>query len=74
MDVIIVDKDNHHMNVCGTARKIWDYIVQCRNTVSMRAQFILESYEHIKKVQVTGLIDEELRMLIEDISNFLKDD
>ena len=40
----------------------------------MRAEFILDLYEDLKRVQVPGVIDEELRILIEDISKFMRED
>ena len=40
----------------------------------MRAQFILELQEDLKKVQVVGVKDDEIRILIEDIRKFLRED
>ena len=40
----------------------------------MRAQFILELQEDLKKVQVVGVKDDEIRILIEDIRIFLRED
>ena len=39
-------------------KEILEYVVQYRNTVSMRTELILELYEDLKKVQVEGLTDE----------------
>ena len=42
--------------------------------MSIRAEFILKLYEDLKKVQVAGVTDEELRTLIEDITKFIRED
>ena len=39
----------------------------------MRAEFNLESYEDLKKLQVIGVRNEEVRTLIEDIRKFLRE-
>ena len=44
---------------------------QCRNTVSMRVDFILDFYEYLKRVQVLGVTEEEPILIIEDIRNFM---
>jgi len=54
-------------------KETWEHSVQCRNTVSMRAEFNLESYEDLKKLQVIGVRNEEVRTLIEDIRKFLRE-
>ena len=42
--------------------------------MSMIVEFILESYEDLKKLQVEGVTDEEIRTLIEDIKKMLRED
>ena len=48
--------------------------MHCRSTVIMRAAFILEFQEDIKKVQASGATDEDLRTLIEGIRKFMRGD
>ena len=48
--------------------------MQCRNAVSMRAEFVLEFHKDLKKVKVEGLSDEKLRSFIEDIRKCLGED
>ena len=40
----------------------------------MRAQFVLELHEDLKKVQLVGVSNEELRSFIEDIRKYLRED
>ena len=54
--------------------KTWEHVVQFRSTVSMRHEFIFQLHECLKRVQVPGVTDEELRILIEDIRKFIKED
>ena len=55
-------------------KETWENEVQCRNTVSIRVELILELHRDLKKVQVAGAIDEELRKLTEETRNFLIED
>ena len=50
-----------------------NHAVQHINTVSMRAEFILDLCEDLKRVKVLGLVDEELITLIEDMKKFVKE-
>ena len=52
----------------------WEHVVQCRSTVSMRAEFILQLHEDLKRVQDPVVTDEELITLIEDIRKFMRED
>ena len=40
----------------------------------MRAEFVLQLHEDLKTVKVYGVIEEELRTLIEDIRKFIRED
>ena len=40
----------------------------------MSADFILELFEDLKKAQMVGITDEEMRTLIEDIGKFFRED
>ena len=40
----------------------------------MRAEFILDLYEDLKKVQIEDAPDSELRLTIEDIRKFMRDE
>ena len=40
----------------------------------MRAEFILELHKDMKKIQVEGKLDKEVRSLIEDIRKHLRED
>ena len=54
--------------------KTWEHVVQCRKTVSTRSEFILALYEYLKKEQIEDVPDSKLRLLIEDIRKFMRDD
>ena len=52
----------------------WEHVVQCRKKVSMRAEFTLALCEDLKKEQIEDVSDSELRLLIEDVRKFMRDD
>ena len=52
----------------------WEHVVQCKKTVSMRAEFILNLHADLKKVQIEDVPDYELRLIIEDIRKFMRDE
>ena len=54
--------------------KTWECVVQCRSTVSIRDEIILQLHEDLKILQVPVSKDEELRILIEETRKFMKED
>ena len=38
--------------------KIWEHVVQCRSTVIMRSELILQLHEDLKMVQVSEVTEE----------------
>ena len=42
--------------------------------MSTRAEFILDLYADLKKVQIEDVPDSELRLMIEDIRKFMRDE
>ena len=52
----------------------WEHAVRRRKKLSIRAEIILKLCECIKKVQIPGVIYEELITLIEDTRKFMKED
>ena len=66
-----VSSDKH---VRCSEKETWDHVVQCRNTVSMRAEFVLEWCKELKKVQAEGSSDEEVRSSTEEARKCLRED
>ena len=52
----------------------WENVVQYRKKFSMRAELILDLYDDHKKVQTPDVSDAKLRLLLNDIRKFMRED
>jgi len=57
---------------CCSKVETWEHIVQYSKMIHLRIEFIVKMYKELKANQLEDILNEEVRMVVEDIRRFFR--
>ena len=52
----------------------WKHVVQCSESKHLHTKFVVDLYEDLKKEQIKGIENQDLRAIIKDIWTFIRNE